>query len=123
MIERMTDTTKANDVGMPDDEQARRSSHCYREPEIAHGDRRPIDEIWPESICGCGRKVRYISCDGDTSKDACNKYGRCISWDELKAKYDELREAAQEFADEPMDRNTYTLDHAKRKKLKEVLSR
>ena len=92
-------------------------------PAITHGDRRPVSEIWPESICGCGRKVRYIAVQGDTTKDACNKYGRCMSWDELKAKYDELREAALVFAEEPMDRNTYTLDHAKRKKLRDVLSR
>lgn len=99
------------------------SSHGYRAPFIRHGDHRPVSEIWPESICGCGRKVRYISCDGDTAKDACNKYGRCMSWDELKAKYEELREAALAFADEPMDRNTHTLDHSKRNKLREVLSR
>lgn len=74
-------------------------------------------------LCGCGRPVRYIVPNGDGTADTCNKYARCPTWDELKAKYDELREAAWSFAEEPMDRNTYTLDHAKRKKLRDVLSR
>lgn len=74
-------------------------------------------------LCGCGKPVRYIVPSGDGTADSCNKYARCPSWDELKAKYDELRSAAVAFADEPMDRNTYTLDHAKRARLKDVLSR
>lgn len=76
-----------------------------------------------QRLCGCGRPVRYIVPGGDGTVDACNKYARCPSWDELKAKYDELREAARAFAEEPMDRNTYTLDHAKRRRLRDVLSR
>jgi len=101
------------------------SSHCYRAspPQIQHGDRRPVSEIWPELVCGCGRKVRYIAVNGESQDDSCNKYGRCMSWDELKKRYDELREVALAFAEEPMDRNTYTLDHAKRKNLRDVLAR
>ena len=74
-------------------------------------------------LCGCGRPVRYIGPNGDGTAGSCNKYARCPSWGELKAKYDELREAAWAFAEEPMDRNTYTLDHAKRRRLRDVLSR
>jgi hypothetical protein len=83
----------------------------------------PVQNIVIGQLCGCGRPVRYIVPNGDGTADACNKYARCPSWDELKAKYDQLREAAWAFAEEPLDRNTYTLDHAKRKKLRDVLSR
>ena len=31
-------------------------------------------------ICGCGKKVKYTTSDG---KGACNKYGRCPTYDEL----------------------------------------
>lgn len=73
-------------------------------------------------LCGCGCPVRYIVPNGDGTAGACNKYARCPSWDELKARCDKLYEAARAFADEPMDRNTYTLDHAKRRRLLDVLS-
>jgi hypothetical protein len=73
-------------------------------------------------LCGCGKPVRYIVPNGDGTADSCNKYARCPSWDELKDKYDELRAAAWAFAEEPLDRNTYTLDHAKRKRLRDALS-
>lgn len=81
----------------------------------------PVQNFVIGQLCGCGRPVRYIVPNGDGTADACNKYTRCPSWDELKAKYDELREAAWAFAEAPMDHNTYTLDHAKRKKLRDVL--
>lgn len=88
--------------------------------QIDRSDRRPLSEQHPAEVCGCGRTVRYISTtNGD---NACNKYGRCMSWDELKAKHEELRKAATAFADEPLDRNTYTLDHTKRKRLLDVLT-
>lgn len=31
-------------------------------------------------VCGCGRPVRYTSKDG---KGACNKYGKCPTYEEL----------------------------------------
>jgi hypothetical protein len=83
----------------------------------------PVQNVVIEQLCGCGRPVRYIAPNGNGTAGACNKYARCPSWDELKAKYDELRDAAWAFAEEPMDRNTYTLDHAKRQILRNVLSR
>lgn len=81
-----------------------------------------IDRVVEEQLCGCGCPVRYIVPNGDGTAGACNKYARCPSWDELKARCDKLYEAARAFADEPMDRNTYTLDHAKRRRLLDVLS-
>ena len=33
-------------------------------------------------LCGCGRPVRYMSTNG--GEGACNKYGRCPSYDELR---------------------------------------
>ena len=35
--------------------------------------------IFNEDKCGCGRDVRYSTFDG---KGACNKYSRCLTWDE-----------------------------------------
>ena len=72
-------------------------------------------------LCGCGKPVRYIV-PGSGEPGACNKYARCHAYDELKEKHQRLVEAATAFAVEPMDRNTYTLDHAKRKKLIDVLA-
>ena len=87
----------------------------------------PYYNAWATSagrygLCGCGRPVQYIVTNGDGTTDACNKYSRCPTWEELKASYDRLREVAWAFAEEPMDRNTYTLDHAKRKRLRDVLA-
>lgn len=71
-------------------------------------------------LCGCGKPVRYIV-PGSNIAGACNKYARCATYDELQEKHKQLVEAATAFAAEPLDRNTYTLDHVKRKKLIEVL--
>ena len=62
---------------------------------MTHNRRRPITEIYPERFCGCGRKVRYIAGNRDSSEDACNKYGRCASWDELNARLAALEAAAK----------------------------
>ena len=37
------------------------------------------DKIFNADKCGCGRDVRYTSSDG---KGSCNKYYRCLTWDE-----------------------------------------
>jgi hypothetical protein len=42
---------------------------------------------------------------------------------QLVLKYDELRKVSLAFAELPMDRNTYTLDHAKRRMVLDVLDR
>ncbi len=34
--------------------------------------------------CGCGRPVRY-STQGNTDGGSCNKYGRCPTYEELRA--------------------------------------
>lgn len=67
------------------------ASDCYKAPEIPHGDNRPVGEIFPNEICGCGRKVRYISTSDETN--ACNKYGRCKTWDEWKLEAEKQRHA------------------------------
>ena len=33
--------------------------------------------------CGCGKPIRYITSDG---KEACNRYGRCLTYEELQNK-------------------------------------
>jgi len=35
--------------------------------------------MFEQDKCGCGRDVRYSTSDG---KGSCNKYGRCLSWEE-----------------------------------------
>jgi len=36
-----------------------------------------------EDLCGCGKPVRYTTTDG---RGACNKYGRCPTYEELSDK-------------------------------------
>ena len=53
--------------------------------------------------CGCGRDVRYSSQDG---KGACNKYARCLSWEQqdklikkLRSEVNKLKPALEEIRD------------------------
>lgn len=81
-------------------EDKTQAGHELLPPEIEHSDRRPVGEIWPSRFCGCGRKVRYISCtDRSGNSDACNKYGRCKSWDELHEEVNRLRSINAELLD------------------------
>ena len=59
-------------------------------------DRRSLSEIAPETVCGCGRLVRYIVPGGNQEENSCNKYGRCLSWDELQERNKRLLRLAGE---------------------------
>ena len=39
-----------------------------------------------DSLCGCGLRAKYFKIvDGGIEEESCNKYGRCPTYDELKA--------------------------------------
>ncbi len=42
-------------------------------------------------LCGCGKPVRYIVQNGDGTTDACNKYGRCQTWEQLREQNETMR--------------------------------
>ncbi len=44
-----------------------------------------------ESLCGCGKKVQYMVTTSEITLMACNKYGRCMSYDELTELLGEVR--------------------------------
>ena len=42
-----------------------------------------MSELLGDGFCGCGMPVRYMGKDGG----ACNKYSRCMTYDQLSDKY------------------------------------
>lgn len=47
----------------------------------------PKEPIVSADLCGCGRPVRYLGHDGI---GACNKYGRCMTWEQQHERIKEL---------------------------------
>lgn len=75
-----------------------------------------------EYLCGCGKRVRYLTSDG---KGACNKYGRCPTYDELYESVSKLASyigSYRNFVNQIDDYFEYTNESMKdRKKVHQLL--
>lgn len=52
-----------------------------------------------DNLCGCGLPVKYFTLrNGDISDGSCNKYARCLTYEELKSKLQKTEGALTLYA-------------------------